>query len=232
MFIGMPDHDSTSWTLVLGAAARRPEEQERFVERYAPLIKAYLAARWRLPVHHEDVADAAQEVLLQCIRPRGALESVDPAYPSGFRAFLYGVTRNVAAMAERTRVRHRETQADSTGVFRDIADEASLSGVFDRGWAELVVREARALLERRARLTGGRAALRAKALELRYQESLPPRDIAPRLGLDVKQVYKLLELGQLDFQEALLDVMALHVPAAGKAELERRCAELFTLLEG
>jgi RNA polymerase sigma factor (sigma-70 family) len=217
--------------MILGAAARQPADQERFATVYTPMIKAYLAARWRLPIHHEDVGDASQEVLLQCFRQHGALETVDPAYASGFRAFLYGVTRNVAAMTERKWARRRETQAAHSGVFEKMDDEASLSHVFDRGWAEVVVREARALLHKRALMRGGTPALRARALELRYQGGLPPREIAPRLGLDVKQVYRLLEDGQVDFQDALLEVMASQVPTASQSDLEQKCAELLLLLE-
>jgi RNA polymerase sigma factor (sigma-70 family) len=227
----MAHHDTTSWSLILGAAARRPEDQERFAALYTPLIKAYLAARWRVPHEHEDVGDAAQEVLLQCFRPDGALERVEPGRASGFRAFLYGIVRNVAAMAERKRSRIHETQAASSGVFEQPAHEASLSQVFDRGWAEVVVREARSLLHRRSMIRGGTGALRARALELRYQGGLPPREIAPRLGLDVKQVYRLLEDGQIDFQEALLEVMATQVPGASRQELEAKCVELLQLLE-
>jgi RNA polymerase sigma factor (sigma-70 family) len=227
----MAQHDSTSWSMILGAAARRPADQEQFALTYTPLIKAYLAARWRLPVEHEEVGDASQEVLLQCFRQHGALETVDRDRASGFRAFLYGVVRNVAAMAERKRSRHRETQAAHSGVFDQPDDDASRSHVFDRGWAEVVVREARALLQRRALVRGGSAALRARALELRYQNGLPPREIAPLLGLEVKQVYRMLEDGQVEFQEALLDVMATQVPSGSRADLEQKCAELLQLLE-
>jgi DNA-directed RNA polymerase specialized sigma24 family protein len=123
------------------------------------------------------------------------------------------------------------SQAWHSGVFEQADDDPSLSHVFDRGWAEVVVREARALLQRRALTQGGTAAFRARALEMRYQEGLPPREIAPRLGLDVKQVYRMLEDGQVEFQEALLDVMASQVPSGSRAELERKCAELLLLLE-
>jgi RNA polymerase sigma factor (sigma-70 family) len=227
----MEQHDSTSWSMILGAAARRPEDQERFAALYTPMVKAYLAARWRLPILHEDVEDAAQEVMLQCFRREGALESVDPALGSGFRAFLYGVTRNVAAMTERKSARTHEAQAAHSGVFERMNDEASLSHVFDQGWAEVVVREARSHLQRRALMRGGSALLRARALELRYQEGLPPREIALRLGLAAKQVYRLLEDGQTDFQDALLEVMAVHVPTASRPELEQKCADLLLLLK-
>jgi RNA polymerase sigma factor (sigma-70 family) len=227
----MAQNDSTSWSIVLGAAARRPADQERFARLYTPLIKAYLAARWRLPLEHEDVVDGAQEVLLQCFRQDGALDSVERGRASGFRGFLYGVTRNVAAMTERKWSRSREGQATHSGVFERADDDSSLSHVFDRAWAEVVVREARSLLQRRSLVLGGTAVLRARALELRYQGGLPPREIAPRLGLDVKQVYRLLEDGQVEFQEALVDVMTEQVPGASRAEVERKCAELLDLLE-
>ena len=64
--------------MILGAAAKQPADQERFAVIYTPLIRAYLAARWRLPLEHEEVGDATQEVLLQCFRDHGALETLDP----------------------------------------------------------------------------------------------------------------------------------------------------------
>jgi RNA polymerase sigma-70 factor (ECF subfamily) len=217
--------------MILGAAAKQPADQERFAVMYTPLVKAYLAARWRLPLEHEEVGDATQEVMLQCFRERGALETLDPGRANGFRAFLYGVVRNVAAMTERKRSRVREAQAAHSGVFEQPDDDPSLSRVFDRAWAEVVVHEARALLQKRALMRGGSAALRARALEMRFSGGLPPRDIAPQLGIDVKQVYRMLEDGQVEFQEALLDVMAAQVPSGSRAELERKCAELLLLLE-
>jgi hypothetical protein len=47
----------------------------------------------------------------------------------------------------------------------------------------------------------------------------------------VKQVYRLLEDGQLEFQEALVEVMTEQVPGASRGEVERKCAELLDLLE-
>ena len=39
-----------------------PEARERFCRRYEPVVRSYLAARWRLPPDHERISDASQEV--------------------------------------------------------------------------------------------------------------------------------------------------------------------------
>jgi DNA-directed RNA polymerase specialized sigma24 family protein len=227
----MSSSDSTSWTLILAAASRAPAEQARFTERYAPVIEAYLVSRLGVPSEHEDVREAIQEVFLQCFKQGGALQGVDPAR-DGFRAFLYGVTRNVALMAERRRARRRERQPPHSGVFERSTDDATLSHVFDAAWAELVVGEARALVEERATRRGGRAVLRAKALELMYRDDLPPREIAPLLVVEVKEVYKLLETGRMEFRAAVLQVMARYSPEATRPELERKCVTLLDRLGG
>src|SRR5579884_1864571 len=104
--------DSTCWTSLKDAAAGGREARERFAERYAPMVRAYLAARWRGSALAQEVDDAAQDVFVECLRGGGALEHARDGRPGGFRAFLYGVARNVALRFERTRARRRERPAD------------------------------------------------------------------------------------------------------------------------
>jgi hypothetical protein len=47
MALAMTRPESTSWTMSEGAAAGSLAEREQFARRYAPVIAAYLAARWR-----------------------------------------------------------------------------------------------------------------------------------------------------------------------------------------
>jgi RNA polymerase sigma-70 factor (ECF subfamily) len=222
----MAPNPSTCWTLVRGAAAGNADDREAFCARYGPVVRAYLAARWRLPPDHEEVADAAQEVFLQCLKREGALESVDPARPGGFRAYFYGIARNVAADLERKSSRRRERQIPSEVPDREPESrEASLSRVFDRAWARMVTREARSLMAARAG-QGGTAAQRLRALELRYQEGLPARDIAARLGIAAEAAYQVLHKARREFRTALLEVMASYHPRDSREDLEQRCAAL------
>ena len=225
----MPRYDSTCWTLVRGAAAGSPEDKEEFAVRYAPVLRAYLAARWRVSREHEAVADATQEVFLQCFKEGSALERVDPDRPGGFRAFLYGVARNVARDLESRGARSAEGQA-SSHVFADVeSSEATLSQVFDRAWARMLMREARRLLsERLGRDEDG--VLRLHAMELRYHEGLKSGEIAERMGLEPDAVYQMLHRVRKEFRAALMEVVSYGHPTDTKEELEQRCLELLSTL--
>lgn len=225
----MPSRDSTCWTLVRGAAAGVPEDREDFVRRYAPVIRAYLGARWRLPSEHEEVADGSQEVFLQCFKAGGALERAEPGTSGGFRAFLYGIARNVASASERRRTRNRGELDDADVLPVVASEEATLSAVFDQAWARMIMREARELLERRTP-EEGRAALGLQALRLRYESALPSREISAKMGIDAGVVYQLLTDARKEFRGALLEVMASYHPTASKGELERRCIDYLRTL--
>ncbi len=220
--------ESTCWSVVFGAAAGDQDHREAFARRYDPVLRAYLAARWRLSIDHHDVHDGVQETLLECLKVGGALERVDASRPGGFRAFLYGIARNVASMAEaRRRVRERRQVPEEVAAAE--AGDDSFSQVFDRAWALLVTSEAREILARRAP-AGSTAELRLRILQLRYEEELPSRDIASRMGIDAARVYKLLHEARREYRASLLEVMAFYHPEADREALEGHCVELLTLL--
>jgi RNA polymerase sigma-70 factor (ECF subfamily) len=224
----MERSDSTCWTLVRSAAAGDPESQAAYCRLYGPVIRAYLSARWRRPADHEEVSDGVQEVFLQCFKPGGALGRAEQDRPGGFRAFLYGITRNVAGTLEAARIRRQRVQgeADLDAVS---SDEATMSQVFDRAFAQVLTQEARRLLAERAE-PGSPAATRLRALELMYEKGLPSREVAKELGLDVAVVYPLLTRARKEFRATLLEVIASYHPADTKEDLERRWAEVFSAL--
>src|SRR6187549_3464929 len=121
--------DSTCWTLVRSAAAGDPDSQVTYCRLYGPVITAYLAARWRRPQDHQEVVDGVQEVFLQCFKPGGALGRADQDRPGGFRAFLYGITRNVAGTIESARQRYRR-EGGGDGLEAVPTDESTVSQVF------------------------------------------------------------------------------------------------------
>lgn len=223
--------DSTCWTVVIGAARGDPQLRDVFCRRYEPVIRAYLAARWRIGVEREEIADATQEVFLQCLRADGALERIDPERPGGLRAFLYGVTARVAAVLERQRSRWNRSNArpafDPDTVERS---DATLSAAFDRAWAAMIGREARRLLVARATKGGEAARRRLFCLEQRYFHGRPPREIAVALGIDAQRVSEHLHDAKGEYRAALLEVMAGYFPQASEKELAERCAELARLL--
>src|SRR5262249_53439257 len=101
----MPSQDSTCWTLLRDAAAGAPGPREEFVKRYDPVVRAYLAARWRGSGMLKELDDTAQEIFIECLRGGGVLDRARAGQPGGFRAFLYGAARNVALRAESRRAR-------------------------------------------------------------------------------------------------------------------------------
>lgn len=226
----MNSADLTSWSLILGAAAGQALDRDAFARSYGPIIRAYLAARWRLPFEHAAVADATSEVFVECFKGGGALERVDSRRPGGFRAFLYGVVRNVALMTERKLARRRDAPAPGDVDLDQVADsEATLSRVFDRAWAETVVQEARGRMAERAGRSPA-AKRRFEALSLRFEQGHAPRHIAETTGVPVERVYEVLREARAEFRAALLEVMAAYHPTSNEIQLEALCVELLASL--
>ena len=126
----MPTSESTCWTMIRGAAAGDPAEREELAHRYLGIVRSYLAARWRATALQEELDDASQAMFVECFRHGGVLDAagVEGVFPV-FRAFLYGVIRNVARRFESRRVRAAE-------LVPEIAiDDSSQSRLFDRTWA-------------------------------------------------------------------------------------------------
>lgn len=222
--------ENTSWSMVLGAATGELVDREAFSVRYGPVIRAYLAARWHLGVDHDAVADATSDVFVECFKEQGALSRVEPGRPGGFRAFLYGVVKNVALMAERKFARRRDhTSEKDLDLDAFEGSEETLSVVFDRAWAQAVVKEARGRMVRKAERSPA-AQRRYEALALRFEQGLPPREISVLMQLPVERVYELLKEGRSDFRTAMLEVMAGYHPGCSEAEVDGHCRELLATL--
>lgn len=103
----MASSESTCWTVLHAAAGGNDAAREEFARRYAPLVRAYLAAWWRGSPLVGEVDDAVQDVFVECLRDGGMLERAEPGRSGGFRAFLYGLVRNVALRFETKRARRR-----------------------------------------------------------------------------------------------------------------------------
>lgn len=227
---GTPSPLSTCWSLIRGAAGGRTSDREAFGVRYAAPIRAFLGARWRRSALGAEVDDAVQEVFFECFRDGGVLQRVDEGRPGGFRAFLYGVARNVALRCEERRARTRELPAgeevDLDGIERD---EASLEEAFDRGWALALVAEARELQSDRAEQRGPEARRRVEILRLHFQEGVPVHEIARRLGLDRAAAWREHRAAREEFRDALHAVVGFHHPGT-PGEVDRECARLTDLM--
>ena len=219
----MSSPGSTCWTVIRAAAAGSPADREELARRYLGVVRAYLAARWRGSRLWPDLEDAVQEVFVECFGQGGVLEAaVDGRVPS-FRAFLYGVVRNVARRIEGRPVR-------AAGPLPEIAaNEEGLSRLFERAWARAIMSEAAQLQQQRASERGPEAVQRVELLRLRFEENLPIRTIAVRWGVAAAGLHHAYALARQEFKAVLLEVVAFHHPGS-PAEVEQEAAGLLKAL--
>src|SRR5262245_2634793 len=159
----MPTPESTCWTVIRAAAAGSPADREELARRYLGVVRAYLDARWRASALLAERDDAVQEVFVECFRQGGVLEAAGAGRVPVFRAFLYGVIRNVARRFESRPARATVPPPDVP------ADDASQSRLFDRTWARAIMEEAARLQRERAAEGGPEAVRRVELLRLRFE---------------------------------------------------------------
>jgi RNA polymerase sigma-70 factor (ECF subfamily) len=162
-------------------------------------------------------------VFVECFRRGGALEAVRSGRVPRFRAFLYGVVRNVA--------RRFEGRLASPGPLLDeiVADDESQSRLFDRAWARAIMAEAARLQAQRAAERGPEAVRRVELLRARFEENLPIRAIAKQWGVDPAALHHAYALARKEFRAALLEAVAFHSPGRPEA-LEQEAADLLKAL--
>lgn len=217
----------TCWTLIRGAAAGDAGEREEFTRRYLPVVRSYFAARIGDARRASEVDDAIQEVFLACFRRGGALEQVDPA--RGFRAFLYGIARNVARDLERKRRRLHQNVPTTDVDPDDLPDrETALSAVFDREYASSIMRQAAETMSERAR---GDDAMRRRVelLRLRFEEGMHIREIASLWAADSAELHQEYAKAAREFKSALRQVVGLAERSAPD-RLEAECTRLLAML--
>jgi RNA polymerase sigma factor (sigma-70 family) len=219
--------ESTCWTVIQAAAAGSARERAVFARRYGPVVRAYLMARCRSPQSQHELDDATQEVFVECFKAGGVLQRADPDR-GDFRAFLFGAVRNVALRLDRARARQREQPPDKLDLDDVADDDPSPSRAFERAWATALFREAGRLQEEKAKIIGAAARRRAELLRLRFQESLPIRNIARRWGVDAASLHHEYARARQEFKAALMEVVAFHHP--GAADVEEACADLLLSL--
>lgn len=226
--MSVPDGGETCWSLIGRAATGDAVARSRFSHGYLPLVRAFLAGRWRGTPLAAEVDDAVQDVFVECFRPAGPLGRANPDH-GDFRGFLFGVVRKVALRLEE-RSRSRGALAADTAVFEDLADPAvGVSRVFDREWARTLMREAGERMQQRA--AGDEAAQqRVELLRLRFGGDLPIRDIAARWQLDPEAVHRAYARAREEFRLCLREVVAFHL-VRSEAELDDECRRLFAMLD-
>lgn len=154
---------------------------------------------------------------------REALDAVAAGRVSGFRAFLYGVVRNVVRRFESRSPRAAGPLPETA------ANEESLSRLFERSWARGVMSEAARLQRQKAAERGPEAVRRVELLRLRFEENLPIRTIAGRWGVPAADLHHAYALARWEFRAALLEVVAFHHPGSPR-EVEKEAAGLLRAL--
>ena len=171
----------------------------------------------------DEVEDATQAVFVECFRKGGVLDAAETGRVANFRAFLYGVIRNVASRFENRPARPAAPLPDVA------ADDATQSRLFDRTWASSIMAEAGRLQQIWAEASGPDAVSRVELLRLRFEENRPIREIARLRDTNPAVVHKSYALARKEFRHALLDVVAFHHPGTA-AEIEEEAASLLKAL--
>lgn len=221
----MNSGDETCWTLIHSAAAGDAPRRAEFARVYETAMRAYFAARWRRAELRERIDDAVQEAFVECYRAGGVLERADAGRTGGFRAFLYGVLRNVALRME------ERVERDAAGTLRTAHDpgtEARHSEAFDRAWAAAIMRHAGELQRERAAAEGAEALRRIELLHLRFHEGLPIREIARRYQVEPVQLHRQYARARQEFHDALRAAIRFHCPDA--ANIDEECERLLAAL--
>ena len=221
----------TCWTLIETAASGDAAARTEFAERYLPVVRAYLEARWRDRLSTEELEDALQEVFVECLREEGVLARLADGRRQDFHGYLFGVVRNIALRVETARKRKLDApQPESFHPDEVARDESSLSRVFDRAWAESLIREAGEKLGRNACEAGERAARRVELLRLLFQEQLAIPEIALRWEVAPDFLHHEYATARSEFRRALEEVIAFHRPDDPHVAVERECREMLSLL--
>jgi RNA polymerase sigma factor (sigma-70 family) len=216
----MTSPDLTCWTLIQNAVVGNATARDRFARLYEPIVRAYLGNRWKQSTHSVD--DAVQDVFVELFKPGGALGKVEADRDGGFRAYLYGIVRNVA-------MRHESLRPIANPLPSDHPDsDTSLAAAFDKAWATTLLREA--ARRQKDRAEDERSQQRVELLQMRFQRGMPIRDIAVEWNKDPAWLHHEYATAKEEFRTALHSVVAFHQPTATHGEIDRACGELIGLL--
>jgi RNA polymerase sigma-70 factor (ECF subfamily) len=219
------DTEKTSWTLIHSAAEGEASARETFARLYQPIVRAYLGARWRGSPLRSELDDAAQEVFVACLEEAGPLTRAEEGRPGGFRAFLFGVVRNVARRIEERWSRRERSAGGAVPLSAIEGRDESLSQVFDRAWALSILHRALARQADRARRKGEYAVRRVELLRLRFQEGIPIRDIARAWGTKANALHRQFLTAREEFRTALREVVR-EEHDGPLEDLDAECARL------
>ncbi len=222
--------DETCWTVLRAASDGDAAARAVFARSYAGPIRAYLKHRWRDRSIASHIDDAIQDVFVECYKPEGVLERAEPGR-GDFRALLYGVVRNVARRYEERTAKSIHRAPKESVYLDELPHQAdALSRVFDRTWAQSLLREA---VERHRTASGDgdpEALHRFRVLRMRHDDGFAVREIATKLGEpDVAKVHNDYRRARREFAVHLRAVVARHTGVEGD-DIDTECRRLTGLL--
>jgi RNA polymerase sigma-70 factor (ECF subfamily) len=224
--------DATCWILIENAAAGDPNARAEFSSRYLPVVRAYLAARWRNRLSGDELEDAIQDVFVECLREGGVLQSVRALGDGSFRQYLFGTVRNMALRIESARARRLDSPDVQAPPAESIPHtETSLSRVFDRAWAVAILRQAAEEQARVARERGPEHVRRVELLKQLFHEGRTIAELAGLWKIDAVVLHREYARARREFERALRTVTSFHHPESPEAAL-RECRELVNLVGG
>jgi len=224
------DPGQTCWELIEGAASGEDQDRAEFVRRYGDIARSYLAQRWQGAPLLQELDDAVQEVYVECFRKDGVLSRANPGRSGGFRAYYFGVIRNVGRRQEQ---QFRRRQLGHTPEGFDLTNlpsrEEGLARSFDRAWAKAIMRQAADHLKHQSREGGAEAEERLELLRLRFYQDKPIREIAAMWNADPAVLHRQYARARKEFEDALHDVIRCHLSGT-PGEVRRECERLLALL--
>lgn len=217
--------------MLRAASDGNTDARSLFAGNYAGPVRAYLGHRWRGNRMASAIDDAVQDVFVECMKPGGVLERADPE-KGDFRALLYGVARNVARRHEKGVRRPDGGEGGSVYLDELPGQEAALSRVFDRAWAEGIVQDAVLRHARAARAGDAGMRFRYRVLRLRHRDGLPVREIAEKLEQDdVESVHNAYRRARREFRTHFRAAVTQHTGAAPEV-VDLECQRVSSLLAG
>jgi RNA polymerase sigma-70 factor (ECF subfamily) len=220
----------TCWTLLRHAAEGDASARAEFGRHYLAVVRKYLRTRWHGRLSPEEIDDAVGEVFVECLKDGGLLARARQGLIESFHACFYGTVRNVALRFEERRAYRLDQPGSRSFHPEELAQEdESLDQVFERSWAQEMMRKAAARHRETARSRGPEAEKRVRLLDLRFEQGLPIRKIAELWGENPSALHHAYARARHEFQEALREVVAFHDPGPDDA-VEEECRRLLALL--
>lgn len=161
---------------------------------------------------------------MECFQSNGVLDRADRERPGGFRAFLFGVIRNVA---RRTEASKKRSQAGPEELDWEQLPGHDSEQAFERAWKVALLWEAAQVQARSAQQKDDRAVKRVELLHLRFNKSLPIREIARLWQADPAFLHHEYARARQEFKEALQEVIAFHEPGSQQS-VDQTIADLMS----